>query len=190
MSLPAPDKLTHLLQLADQGPALRLALAEEVADLLSAWPNAYPKNMREVCEALLAKAVRDLDEGSRARLRVQLCAQSGLVQRVLPREAAAPSLIEAARSGRNLADALAQWLGVDTQIADDILGDASGAKLAVACKGACVDRAVFSALVLLIHPGRDRGEAYGMLDRFDAVAAGEASRCLRGWQCAGERLAV
>jgi hypothetical protein len=131
--LPAPDKITHLLELADQGPALRQALAEEVADLLSAWPNDYPRAMREVCEALLAKSVRDLDEDSRARLRVQLCSQPGLVQRVLPRDGAPLSLIEAARTGRDLAGALAQCLGVDRCIAGDILDDDSGAKLAVAC---------------------------------------------------------
>ena len=57
----ASQKLSHLLQLADQGPALRAALAEEVAELLSHWPPDYPESMREVCEALLAKAARDID---------------------------------------------------------------------------------------------------------------------------------
>ena len=52
----ASQKLSHLLQLADQGPALRAALAEEVAELLAAWPSDYPQSMRLVCEALLAKA--------------------------------------------------------------------------------------------------------------------------------------
>ena len=180
--MPAPDKLTHLLELADQGPALRLALAEEVADLLSAWPGDYPKSMREVCEALLAKAVRDLDEDSRARLRVQLCSQSGLVQRVLPREAAAPSLIEAARSGKNLSEALAHWLGVDVRVAAQILEDESGASLALACKGANLDRAAFSALTLLARPGRDRSHAFAVLDAFDTVSTSEATRVLRGWR--------
>ena len=189
-SLSAPDKLTHLLQLADQGPALRLALAEEVADLLADWPGDYPQKMREVCEALLAKTVRDLDVQACARLRVQLCSQPRLVQRVLPRDTATPSLIEAARSGQDLAAALADYLGVDWQVANDILGDESGAKLALACKGASMERATFSALALLSHPARDRGQIFGMLDRFDAVAAGEASRCLRDWQCEGERLSA
>ena len=57
----ASQKLSHLLQLADQGPALRAALAEEVAELLTNWPADYPESMRDVCEALLAKAARDVD---------------------------------------------------------------------------------------------------------------------------------
>ncbi|HYJ35276.1 MAG TPA: hypothetical protein VEV64_03910, partial [Rhizomicrobium sp.] len=85
----APDKLSHLLQLADQGPALRAALAEEVAELLSAWPADYPQSMRDICEALLAETARHADAPTRAKLRVQLYSQPGLAQRVLPREAGA-----------------------------------------------------------------------------------------------------
>ena len=33
-----PERLTHLLELANKGPALRAALAEEVAEMLMAWP--------------------------------------------------------------------------------------------------------------------------------------------------------
>ena len=69
----ASQKLSHLLQLADQGPALRAALAEEVAELLSRWPSDYPESMREVCETLLAKAARDVDLDTRARLRIGRC---------------------------------------------------------------------------------------------------------------------
>ena len=68
----ASQKLSHLLQLADQGPALRAALAEEVAELLTNWPADYPDSMRGACGALLAKAARDVDAATRARLRVQL----------------------------------------------------------------------------------------------------------------------
>jgi hypothetical protein len=180
--MPASEKLSHLLELADQGPSLRAALAEEVADLLSAWPSDYPKSMREICEALLAKAARDIDAPSRARLRVQLYSQPRLAQRILPREAASQALVEAARSGKNLVKVLAETLGVDWHIADDILGDESGAKLAVACKGACMDRAAFSALALLTHTARDRSHAFVMLDTFDKVPVSEASRRLRNWQ--------
>jgi len=178
----AAEKISHLLELADQGPSLRTALAEEVADLLSAWPADYPESMRQVCESLLAKAVRDLDPVARARLRVQLYAQPGLVQRILPREAGSQALIEAARSGRSLVEPLARSLGVDDRIAHDILKDDSGGKLAVACKGACMDRAAFSALALLIHPVRERSDAFVMLDTFDSVPMSEASRKLRSWQ--------
>ncbi|HWU56200.1 MAG TPA: hypothetical protein VN175_11910 [Rhizomicrobium sp.] len=180
--MPASDKLSHLLELADQGPALRAALAEEIADLLAAWPPDYPQSMREVCEALLAKAVRDVDTPTRARLRVQLCALPGLAQRVLPREATSQSLIEAARTGKNLVSFLSEKLGVNGRIADDILQDESGVKLAVACKGSYMDRAAFSALALLTHPARDRSHAFVMLDTFDNVPVAEASRLLRNWQ--------
>ena len=47
----ASHKLSHLLQLADQGPVMRAALAEEVAELLTAWPADYPAGMQGVCEA-------------------------------------------------------------------------------------------------------------------------------------------
>ena len=54
-----PPRLAQLLELADQGPALRTALAEEVAELLAAWPDNYPLQMRGVCETLLVRAARD-----------------------------------------------------------------------------------------------------------------------------------
>ena len=188
--MPASDKLSHLLALADQGPALRAALAEEVADLLSAWPQDYPHSMREVCEALLVKAARDLDASTRARLRVQLCEHPGLIQRAVPRQAASQALIAAARTGQDLCNALAESLGVDDSIANDILRDQSGARLAVACKGARMDRAVFSTLALLTHPARDRSDAFVMLDTFDNVPTSEASRMLRNWQSEDRRISA
>ena len=183
----ASQKLSYLLELADQGPALRAALAEEVAELLTDWPPTYPQSMREICEALLAKAARDIDAATRSRLRVQLYSHPELAQRVLPRCSAAQTLIEAARSGKDLVPALATSLGVDRKVAGDILQDESGAKLAVACKGACMDRAAFSAVALLTHPARNRSHAFVMLDTFDTMPVSEACRHLRNWQC-DERL--
>jgi len=180
--MPASDKLAHLLALADQGPALRAALAEEVAELLTNWPPFYPESMREICETLLAKAARDIDAATRSRLRVQLYSHPDLAQRVLPRGSATQTLIEAARSGKDLVPALAASLGVDRKLAGEILQD--GAKLAIACKGACMDRAAFSALALLTHPARDRSHAFVMLDTFDTMPVSEACRHLRNWQCA------
>jgi len=180
--MPASDKLAHLLALADQGPALRAALAEEVADLLMQWPADYPDSMKTMCEALLAKAARELDGATRARLRVQLYADPDLTYRVLgARESAGQALVEAARLG-GLEDALAQSLGVDALMAKQILDDESGAALAVACKGAAIDRAAFSALVLLARPGRDRNHAFAVLEAYDIVPASEALRVLRGWR--------
>jgi hypothetical protein len=187
--MPASDKLSHLLALADQGPALRAALAEEVADLLSAWPRDYPRSMRDICEALLVKAARDLDASTRARLGVQLCEHPGLAQRAVPRQTAWQALIAAARTGQDLRNALAESLGVDDGIAGDILRDESGVRLAVACKGARMDRTVFSTLALLAHPARDRSGAFVMLDTFDNVPVGEAARMLREWR-AGQGMAA
>ena len=110
--MPVSRKLSHLLQLADQGPALRAALAEEVAELLITWPSDYPESMRGVCEALLAKTARDVDAHTRARLRVLLHSNPELSRRVLPRESTSQALIAAARSDANLPAALAQSLAV------------------------------------------------------------------------------
>jgi len=178
----ASHKLSHLLQLADQGPVMRAALAEEVAELLTAWPADYPDSMKGVCEALLSKAVHDVDVDTRARLRVILFADAELAARVLPRESASQKLIAAARAGDGLSDVLADSLGVDAVMAKQILEDESGAALAVACKGANIDRAAFSALALLTRPGRDRVHAFAVLDAFDNVPTSEATRVLRGWR--------
>jgi hypothetical protein len=153
-SMAASQKLSHLLQLADQGPALRAALAEEVAELLASWPSDYPENMRAVCEALLAKA----------------------------RESNLQPLIAAARSGENLVAPLAQCLGMTGAMAQKILDNKNGAMLVVACKGAGFDRAAFSALALLIYPAHDRSCAFAMLDAFDAITVNDASHTLKEWQ--------
>ena len=178
----ASQKLSHLLQLADQGPALRAALAEEVAELLTGWPSDYPDSMRGVCEALLAKAARDVDAATRARLRVQLYSDPELSARVLPRESASQVLVDAARNREDIVAIMAQNIGVDEKMAEQILDDETGAALAVACKGAHLDRAAFSALALLIRPGRDRAHAFAVLDAYDNVPMSEATRVLRSWR--------
>lgn len=174
----ASHKLSQLLQLADQGPALRAALAEEVAELLINWPSDYPESMRGACEALLARAARDVDAATRSRLRAQLYSNPELASRVLPRQSTAQGLVEAARQGGDLAKVLAEGLGVDGDTVARILDDETGAALAAACKGAGLDRAAFSALALLAWPGHDMVRAYAMLDAFDTIAASEAARIL------------
>jgi hypothetical protein len=178
----ASPKLFQLLQLADQGPALRAALAEEVAELLINWPSNYPASMRGACEALLAKAAHDVDAATRARLRVQLCTNPELAVRVLPRQSTTQALIETVRHGGDLIAILAGELSVDAKMAAQILDDETGVALAVACKGAGLDRAAFSALALMARPGRSRAQAYAVLDAFESVPAGEASRVLRNWR--------
>ena len=69
-----------------------------------------------------------------------------------------------------------------TRWRQQILDDESGAALAVACKGAHIERAVFSALALLAQPRRDRSHAFAVLDAFDDVPATEAVRVLSGWR--------
>jgi hypothetical protein len=171
----ASEKLSHLLQLADQGPALRAALAEEVAELLAHWPSDYPGSMRTVCENLLTEAAHEADAAA-----VQLCSDPDLAQRALPR--AAQVLVDAARNGQDLTAALAQSLGVNENMAHQILSDDSGSALAVACKGAHIERAAFSALALLTRPRRDRSHAFAILDAFDHVPESEAANALRGWR--------
>ena len=175
----ASQKLSQLLQLADQGPALRAALAEEVAELLVNWPPDYPQVMRGACEALLAKAAHDVDAATRARLRVLLCSHPELSGRVLPRESATQGLIETARQGGDLALSLAARLGIDEKRAAEILEDDTGVALAVACKAAGLDRAAFSALALLSRRGRDCIHVYALLEAFDNVSASEEQGLLR-----------
>jgi len=184
--MPASDRLSHLLELANQGPALRAALAEEVAELLTHWPDDCPESMRAVVETLLAKCARDVDPAVRARLRVQLYADPGLSARVLPREPAARALVETARAGGDIDTALADALGLDQQTARDILDD--GEMLAVACKAAGIDRAAFSALALTAGPIRETGGALALLDRWSAIAVPDARESLNQWRASARRM--
>ena len=63
---------------------------------------------------------------------------------------------------------VAQSLGVDIEAAQQLLNDE--AALAVACKSAEIDRAAFSALIVLTRLDRDCRRAYAALDAFDAAA--------------------
>src|SRR3569833_1875036 len=164
-SMSASQKFAQLLKLADQGPVMRAALAEEVAELLVNWPADYPDSMKGMCEALLAKAAREVDPATRARLRVQLYSDPELSARVLPRESATQMLLSAARDGDNagVVATLSEFLYVDDAMARQILDDETGAALAIACKGGNLDRAAFSALVLMAHPGRERSHAFAVL---------------------------
>src|SRR5581483_7153120 len=101
-----PERLSHLLELADKGPALRAALAEELAELLNAWPPDYPAEMRQSCEDLLAQTAGEVDQDTRTRLRVRLYANPGLAARLLPREVR-PDVIAMVRGGEPLTVALA-----------------------------------------------------------------------------------
>jgi hypothetical protein len=175
------ERLLNLLSLADQGPAMRAALAEEVAELLTDWPADCPLEMRGSCEALLARAAREVDDGTRARLRIRLYADPALSARVLPRDAQDKTLVEGARAGEPIVPRIARALGISETLACEILVDVSGHALAVAAKAIGLNRAAFSTLALLAQPGGDLGACYARLDAFDAISASEASRELRRW---------
>jgi hypothetical protein len=173
-------RLAHLLELADKGPALRAALAEEAAALLIEWPADCPPEMRPVFENLLAKTAREVDADTRARLRVRLYADRELAARVLPRENPVMPLIAAARDGEGLTERLAETLGLDAPRTHEILQEESGEALAIACKGAGIGRAIFSTLALLAYPRREGLPA--RLAAYDRVATLDAARTLRAWR--------
>ena len=171
----------HLLELADKGPALRAALAEELAALLMDGPDECPPAMRPVFENLLTKTAREVDADTRARLRVRLFADRELASRVLPKEQdpVAP-LIEAARNGGDITAPLAELLGLDAPNTAEILKEASGEALAIAAKGAGLSRLAFSTLALLALPGG--GDAAARLAMYDRIATLDAARTLRTWR--------
>lgn len=176
------ERLLKLLSLADQGPVMRAALAEEVAELLTDWPDDCPVEMRGACEALLARAAREVDDDARIRLRIRLYADPNLAARVLPREAQDKALVDIARAGEPLVARMARSLGVSESLANDIMEDHSGYALAVATKAMGLNRAAFSTLALLGQPCGDLNACYARLDAFDAIPAAEASRELRRWR--------
>ncbi len=175
------QRLINLLELANQGPAMRAALAEEVAGLLTDWPQDCPTDMRATCEALLSRAAREVDDDTRARLRVRLYSDPELSARILPREAQDRALVDAARNGDSVVPRFARALGIPENLACEILEDESGHALAVACKAMGLNRAVFSSLALLSQPRGDIAACYGRLDAFDAISSVEAARELRRW---------
>ena len=169
------ERLNNLLELAAKGPAGRAALLSELADLLFDWPADYALAMRAPFEALFEKTAREADELTRARpaqrlvgheeLPVSLLnefyfdAPGGLRARILSRNEAVdaqartsarvdgPALVEAARTMNGaFATKFASTLSLPGAVAQEILTDTSGQSLAVACKGAGLDRAAFSAI--------------------------------------------
>jgi len=175
------QRLINLLELAAQGPTMRAALAEEVAELLIAWPTDCPVEMRGTCEALLAKAAQEVDDDTRARLRIRLYADPELSNRMLPRQAQDRALIEAARAGEAVLPRLARALGVSEILAYEILQEESGRALAVTAKALGLNRAAFSGLVMLAQPRGNVADCYARLDAFDAISTVEAARELRRW---------
>jgi hypothetical protein len=209
----ARERLTRLVELAGQnGPGARRALVGELADLLLDWPSNYPQSMREPFEALLEKAVHEVDAGTRAQLaerfvhsaEVPLAFLNTLVfdaspatrDAILVRNAAADpgserpfalnetALVAAARDALagDMAQALASRFGIEADTAARVLADERAYLLAVLCKGARASRATFSALALLTDSGDAGGKSYARLAVYDGVAQTGSEALLRFWQ--------
>ena len=79
-------------------------------------------------------------------------------------------------------NAFARMLGIEPQTAEQILHDHSGRALAIACKGAHLGRAAFSALAVLTEPGNAPEQTRERLSSFDSVPLTGAERLLAYWQ--------
>jgi len=205
------ERLNHLLELAAQGPAGRAALLGELADLLLDWPADYALAMRAPFEALFEKTAREVDPRTRIDVARRLEGHDELPIAVLneffleaPRGLRArilalndvmdadtsesitvdvSQLLDAARTlNGTFSIAFAKMLSLPEATAKEILGDLSGESLAVACKGAGLDRATFSAIALLA--ARD-GDAAARLSAFDRVPQAAAERLTGFWRARG-----
>jgi hypothetical protein len=94
------------------------------------------------------------------------------------------ALLAAARGQRQdeLLSALARTFGIDLTTAYSIIEDRSGRSLAIACKGAHISRATFSAVALLSETGSGLDEIRERLSVFDGVPMVGAERLLDYWR--------
>ena len=94
------------------------------------------------------------------------------------------ALIAAARGKpqSEFAAAFAQLLGIERATADNILHDHTGRALAVACKGAHLGRATFSALAVLTEVGTALDAARERLSSFDSIPLTGAERLFGFWR--------
>lgn len=209
----AKEKLQHFLTLAYQGPAKAGQLAFELADFVDSWPDDAPASMREPVLTLLDLSLRDADEETRFRLASRLggrrelplslvnefylSAPGPVRHAILERNEtegdASPAAVRdpdellyaargehAASFTRSFADALR----VPLYTAAGILADASGEALAVACRGAHVDRPHFSAMaVLKLASGADV-----LLAAYDAPPQHACESLTGFWQGQGGHL--
>jgi hypothetical protein len=202
----AKERLDQLLKLAAE--RRWPVLARELTDLVLAWPQDYPPAMRAPVMALLEAALRQSDETTRAELAARmgghpelplrllntlyLDAPAPLRREILMRNeleaggedetpADAAGLLAAARNGtRDFAGALGRSAAIPRDVAQAILGEASGEALAVLCRGTGLDRATFSAVALL------RGVQDMPLGVFDSVPDHAAARLVHDWRAHNE----
>ncbi|HUO02782.1 MAG TPA: hypothetical protein VMU31_08390 [Rhizomicrobium sp.] len=168
-------RLTHLLDLADKGPALRAALVEELTELLAFWPSDCPENMRAPCEALLARTVREAEDGVRAKIDAKPGTDPVLAARALPAEPVKPNdnlgrtLIEMTRAGLDVHARMAEALKLSRSRLEEILATDHG--LALVCKGLRLSRTVFSTLAMLTGRRNEAAQCYAALDGYDTVTS-------------------
>lgn len=204
----ARARLNSLVELATQNaPEKRRELAVELCDLLLDWPANYPPSMREPFEALLEKTMRLIDRDTRHTLIARIAGTSGVKREFLNEFFfdASPELrgeilarnsdcethdavavdetevVKAARMGDEFNDAFAAALGIASETAARIVGDASAQSLALAIKGAHLSRATFSALVLLACPGKP-SDLETRLAAYDDADTHIASAMLTYWR--------
>jgi uncharacterized protein (DUF2336 family) len=93
-------------------------------------------------------------------------------------------IVAAARSRTNgeFTRAFANLLGIEAGTAERILLDSSGRSLAIACKGAHMNRATFSALALLTEVANGDSDTRERLASFDSVPLTAAERLLVHWR--------
>jgi hypothetical protein len=209
----ARERLTRLIDLAnDNTPEKQQALAFELCDLLTNWPQRYPRAMREPFEALLEKVRRRLDPHTRQMIALRLNSpdttlallndfyldlpqelRGPILARNAERGAEAPGaeitgrevmLIAAARkaNGGDLVQPFAQLMGISATTAQSVLEDASGDALAVVCKGGGVSRSTYSTLAVLAAKDPSAGSLYDRLAAFDAIPENGARRMLAHWR--------
>ncbi len=206
------EHLTHLVELAAKGESARPALAHMISDLLLDWPREYPISARLPFEALLEKALGEVDGKTRAELAARFAqradapidilnelffaASAEMKDNILARNAEefrgrqdhtgridATALIEVMRKRAwEFPDVFAEALDLPRATIDEIMRDASVQALAVACKGAGLERAAFSTIVTLADRGRTAEDAYLRLAVFDTIPQNAAARLLGFWR--------
>jgi uncharacterized protein (DUF2336 family) len=94
------------------------------------------------------------------------------------------AIVSAARNTANgeFSVSFAKMLGIEPATAERILHDHSGRALAIACKGAHLTRATFSALALITEGGSGAADTRERLSSFDSVPLTGAERLLEFWR--------
>jgi hypothetical protein len=206
----AKERLLHLVSQATGGQVARAFLVGELADLLLDWPKDCPDGMRPPVLALFERLVREIGQESRAQLAERFGAHSELPldllnefflaapaqmrREILMRNEAAnddaqvealgdlAALMQAARDerARDFPGRAAEEFHIGSDTAGAIFADPTGEALAVLCKGAHLDRAMFSALAILrVAGGSDADKKLGA---FDDVPQHAAERLTHHWQ--------